>query len=50
MILNEVLRLYTPTAITFCSNHKRTKLGDLVLPAGMELALHTAIVHRDTEI
>lgn len=50
MILKEVLRLYPPAAIMFRSTHKKIKLGDMVLPPGVGFALHTAIVHRDTEI
>ncbi|KAF3442301.1 hypothetical protein FNV43_RR16217 [Rhamnella rubrinervis] len=50
MILNEVLRLYPPAALLTREVYKETRLGNLTLPAGVELSLPTILVHRDTEL
>ncbi|GKV04192.1 hypothetical protein SLEP1_g16386 [Rubroshorea leprosula] len=49
IILYEVLRLYPPGTILTRSTEKETKLGNLTLPAGVELAMPTILVHHDPE-
>ncbi|KAJ0024058.1 hypothetical protein Pint_07185 [Pistacia integerrima] len=48
MILLEVLRLYPPNLL-LRTVVKETKLGDLCLPAGVELFMPMDLVHRDLE-
>ncbi|KAJ0085779.1 hypothetical protein Patl1_07258 [Pistacia atlantica] len=48
MILLEVLRLYPPTLL-LRTVVKETKLGDLCLPARVELFMPMDLVHRDLE-
>ncbi|KAD2804261.1 hypothetical protein E3N88_37638 [Mikania micrantha] len=51
MILNEVLRLYTPISMTTRVTHKKeTKLGNMMIPPGVLLALAVMHVHHDPEI
>ncbi|XP_058220660.1 cytochrome P450 CYP72A219-like isoform X1 [Rhododendron vialii] len=50
MILNEVMRLYSPVAFLVRYIHKNTKLGGLVLPAGTEIMVPTITIHHDPEI
>ena len=50
MILNEALRLYPPVALLTRIVHKETKLGNLIIPAGVEIALPTILVHHDYEL
>ncbi|XP_021895073.1 cytochrome P450 CYP72A219-like [Carica papaya] len=47
MILYEVLRFYPPVVGLGRSVDKETRIGDLVLPAGVEVALPTIHIHRD---
>ncbi|KAH7565914.1 hypothetical protein JRO89_XS08G0037900 [Xanthoceras sorbifolium] len=49
MILLEVLRLYPPTAPSK-RTIKKTKLGNMYLPAGVHLSIPLLIVHRDPEL
>jgi len=49
MILNEVLRLYPP-ALELARVVKRDmKLGNITLPAGVDVFLPTVLVHHDNE-
>ncbi|KAJ4726549.1 Cytochrome P450 [Melia azedarach] len=48
-ILYEVLRLYPPAAMFSRMNIKETKIGELVLPAGVMFSLPIVLVHRDPE-
>ncbi|GAV90648.1 p450 domain-containing protein [Cephalotus follicularis] len=50
MILNEVLRLYSPVAMTARTIHKETNIGKLRLPAGVQLAMPITLVHHDPEV
>lgn len=47
MILNESLRLYPPVVMITRKVSREVKLGDLVLPAGLELFISPLIVHHD---
>ncbi|KAH1074077.1 hypothetical protein J1N35_026405 [Gossypium stocksii] len=48
MILLEVMRLYPSTSLIRCTK-KETKLGDMSLPAGVQLFMPLHLVHRDKE-
>ncbi|KAJ6923165.1 hypothetical protein NC652_016727 [Populus alba x Populus x berolinensis] len=49
MILNEVLRLYPPV-ISLCQHtYKDTGIGNIHLPAGVDLALPILLIHHDPE-
>ncbi|CAL5187254.1 unnamed protein product [Lathyrus oleraceus] len=50
MILNEVLRLYPPVVALPRTVHKDMELGNLKLPAGVQLFLSIVLVHHDTEL
>ncbi|KAJ0599221.1 putative 11-oxo-beta-amyrin 30-oxidase [Helianthus annuus] len=50
MILNEVLRLYPPAVMMTRATHKDTKLGNMVIPSGVELSLPMMHVHHDPEL
>ncbi|KAK1416127.1 hypothetical protein QVD17_31915 [Tagetes erecta] len=50
MILNEVLRLYTPVIMMTRATHKDTKLGNMMIPSGVQLSLAMMHVHHDREI
>ncbi|KAK6912874.1 Cytochrome P450 [Dillenia turbinata] len=49
MILNEVFRLYPPVISLFRYTHRRAKIGDFTIPAGVELRLPTLLLHYDPE-
>lgn len=50
MILNEVLRLYTPVPVTSRSTVQPVKLQDKTLPAGVDLLLLPGLLHHDPKI
>ncbi|KAK9078186.1 hypothetical protein SSX86_002243 [Deinandra increscens subsp. villosa] len=50
MILYEVLRLYSPATMFTRVTYKETKLGDLTIPAGVQLLLPVIFVHHDQEL
>ncbi|CAA7013553.1 unnamed protein product [Microthlaspi erraticum] len=50
MIQYEVLRLYPSVIQLTRATHKEMKLGDLTLPAGIEIHLPILLVHRDPDI
>ncbi|KAD2804260.1 hypothetical protein E3N88_37637 [Mikania micrantha] len=50
MILNEVLRLYTPVIMMTRATRKETKLGNMMIPSGVQLSLAMMHVHHDREI
>ena len=50
MILNEVLRLYSPASILGRRVKKETKLGNFTIPAGVFLGLPITLLHRDPEL
>ncbi|WCJ42773.1 Cytochrome P450 72A225 [Euphorbia peplus] len=49
MILNEVLRLYPPAIALYQHTYKETKIGDINIPAGVDILLPTMLIHRDPE-
>ena len=50
MILNESLRLYPPVVLITRKVAREVRLGKLVLPAGLELAISPLIVHRNPQL
>ncbi|XP_027069200.2 cytochrome P450 72A397-like [Coffea arabica] len=50
MILHEVLRLYPPTIALYKHTYQETKIGNLSLPAGVDLTLPLLLTHRDPEL
>ncbi|KAM0015297.1 putative 11-oxo-beta-amyrin 30-oxidase [Helianthus debilis subsp. tardiflorus] len=50
MILHEVLRLYPPAVMMTRATHKDTKLRNMTIPSGVQLALAVVHVHHDLEI
>ncbi|EEF46296.1 cytochrome P450, putative [Ricinus communis] len=49
MILNEVLRLYPPAIALYQHTREATKIGDISIPAGVDITLPTMLIHRDPE-
>ncbi|XP_074325939.1 cytochrome P450 72A397-like [Apium graveolens] len=50
MIMYEALRLYPPTVIFHRSISKDTKLGDMVLPAWIQISIPLILMHHDPDI
>lgn len=50
MILNEVLRLYPPVILMYRMIHKPTKVGNALLPPGVQISIPTMFVHTDPEL
>ncbi|CAI0409318.1 unnamed protein product [Linum tenue] len=50
MILHEVMRLYPPLMQLTRAIERETKMGDFVLPTGIQVALPAILVHKDPEI
>ncbi|XP_077227833.1 cytochrome P450 CYP72A616-like [Tasmannia lanceolata] len=50
MILYEVLRLYPPLGFQLRQTYNRIKLGEISLPADIELLLPTVLIHHDPEL
>ncbi|WOK91526.1 hypothetical protein Cni_G00217 [Canna indica] len=50
MILNEVLRLYPPAPILHRRTYKTVKLGNVVYPPGVLVALPILLIHHDPDI
>ncbi|KAJ8526536.1 hypothetical protein K7X08_029013 [Anisodus acutangulus] len=50
MILNEVLRLYPPVIALYKRAYKECTIGDLSIPAGVDLTLPIMLINRDTEL
>ena len=50
MILHEVLRLYPPASHLIRTVHKDVKLGNLTIPAGVQILLPILLVHHDHQL
>ncbi|RVW12124.1 Cytochrome P450 CYP72A219 [Vitis vinifera] len=50
MILHEVLRLYPPVPLLARTVYEDIQVGDMYLPAGVDVSLPTILVHHDHEI
>nr|QWX38540.1 secologanin synthase 5 [Ophiorrhiza pumila] len=50
MILNEVLRIYTPVAELTKVAHEDAQLGKYFIPAGVQLMMSQILLHHDPEI
>lgn len=50
MILLEVLRLYPPVIAQYQHTYKDTKVGEIIIPAGVDVTLPTLLIHHDPEV
>lgn len=50
MILYEVLRLYPPVIAQYQYTNEKTKIGEISLPAGVDITLPTLLIHHDPEL
>lgn len=50
MVLQEVLRLYTPGPFTYRTTGKTVKLGEFYFPPGVGLSIPLLSVHHDPEL
>ncbi|KAL0353989.1 UNVERIFIED_CONTAM: cytochrome [Sesamum angustifolium] len=50
MIFHEVMRLYPPVVMLGRAIHKETRVGNVTLPAGVQLLLPKVAVHQDPKI
>ncbi|KAK9697300.1 hypothetical protein RND81_08G028500 [Saponaria officinalis] len=50
MILNEVLRLYPPVIAHYRHAYKKTKIGEICVPAGVNVTLPTLLMQHDHDI
>ncbi|KAK9085594.1 hypothetical protein Sjap_026005 [Stephania japonica] len=50
MILYEVLRLYPPEPVLMRYNYKESRVGNISLPAGIQIGIPALLVHYDPEI
>ena len=50
MILYEVLRLYPPVIAQYQHARMETKIGDISLPAGVDVVIPTLLIHHDPEL
>lgn len=50
MILYLVLRLYPPALFLSRTIHKQTRLGQLLLPAGVQISIPAILVHQDHDL
>ncbi|KAJ0030663.1 hypothetical protein Pint_13475 [Pistacia integerrima] len=50
MILYEVLRLYPPVIAQYQQTNEKTKIGEISLPAGVDITLPTLLIHHDPEL
>lgn len=49
MILYEVLRLYPPVTGQYQHTYAETKMGEVLIPAGIDVTLPTLLIHHDPE-
>ena len=49
-VINESLRLHPPAVLITRKVAREVRLGKLVLPAGLELAISPLIVHHDSQL
>lgn len=50
MILYEVLRLYPPVIALYQHTSKETRIGNIALPAGVDLTLPILLINHDPQI
>ncbi|XP_050384322.1 cytochrome P450 CYP72A219-like [Argentina anserina] len=50
MVLREVLRLYPPIASLNRTAYKKTQLGTLSLPSGVEISIPTLLIHHNKNL